>query len=183
LNTWRGRFNPAPQTIPLMEPYLSLAVGVGMALEEAIAVTRKEHATLGQLKDALEDVRSYLLMHRSWKAWEGLYDKYLGEDRLPLFYEFRTALQRFERSLPVIHEENGEAPAVLFRLYREKVEEMGQLCQAGIEAMRGTDGKADGKTADKIRRELKRKMREADIIRVFRQREDVKPEEQEVPNT
>lgn len=165
LREWQAHFDAESRRGPLVEPYQSFANAVSAELWKALLVVANPTSRMSALKDSLDSLRGHLLLHRTWKQWAGLYKTHLGNDRMPFFHRFIADLGQLIGSLPKTHSEEAREPTnAALQAYREQAGEMIVTCRHGIEVLAQPGGKV---LADKMRRDLKKQMRQVDIIKIL----------------
>lgn len=178
LRVWIQRIEDPFRKVPLLEPYHSFSKLVAGQLQLAHEAVQNEQCTIADLRRHLDQLSGYLLLHHAWKNWELLYDRHLGNNRLPIFYKFAEELRTFRRELPASSPDGEPEPtAAAFLAYETQAGELISTCQTGIELLRQPGGKAK---ADRVRQELKRQMRLVDIIRLLQRAQQ---KEEPVPPT
>ncbi len=159
LRGWKNKFADPWRKKPLLEPFQSFSRLVAERLAQAEEIIHGEKCSIADLRRPLDRLRGILLLHRAWKQWEALYDRHLGNDRLPIFYKFAEDLRAFRRELPAPPPAGeSDLAASVFLSYDTQAGELIATCQTGIELLKQPGGK---KKADKVRQELKRQMRQA----------------------
>ncbi len=173
IQQWLHRFYPNSGRKTFLEPYQSFCHEVQDALQHSSNVLLEEDSTIGELKQSLAGVRQVLQLKKLWDQWEALYDRHLGQDKLPFFVRMKDDLKKLRQNF--ISNCGESALSSIFESYDLAITKLLQSCQLGIDVLAQPGGK---KQAEKVRLQLKRQMRQVDVAALLQQKARERYEEQ-----
>jgi len=175
LNEWYEKFSPPQGRKVYLEPYRSFCSLIMDELAKTVVAVAGKGNTVSDVKDCLEELKFSLRLKKFWDSWENLYDQHLTQEKLPVFTQLIKDLVPLRDQIADISETSPQD--FILDAYREKINEMLGLCEDALAHWHDPDGK---KKAKVIHHELKRKMREVNIVALLKSASAAATEEEAI---